>query len=259
MTANPTYVCQVPVSRLRSMPTHQSEMVSQLVFGDRCQVLSYERDQWVKIKIAYDGYEGWVTPSHLAGPEEAQPDGQPEAFTTKWSTRVLINGKAMHLPLGACLTGIKKGQLQLGNNLIGYSGPTMDPQKIPVNRKLMQKFAFLFLNTPYLWGGKTVFGVDCSGFTQSLFRLFNIKLLRDAHQQASQGVPLDPLSQGRFGDLAFFDNPKGRITHVGVLLGNGKIMHASGHVRIDALDDQGIINQSNFMRTHQLKQINRYM
>ena len=121
---------------------------------------------------------------------------------------------------------------------------------------MIKKLTHTFLNTPYLWGGRSVFGIDCSGFTQLVFQCLKIPLLRDAYQQATQGQEV-ALEDARCGDLAFFDNEAGRITHTGILLNSNTIIHASGKVRIDTIDPQGIVRQDDGMRTHNLKIIKR--
>ena len=115
-----------------------------------------------------------------------------------------------------------------------------------------------YLNTPYLWGGRSVFGIDCSGFTQMVFRQFGIRIKRDAWQQAEQGQLLGFIQEARAGDLAFFDNVEGRITHVGIMLDNGRIIHASGRVRVDPVDTQGIFNKELNMYTHKLRIVKRF-
>ena len=114
-----------------------------------------------------------------------------------------------------------------------------------------------FLGTAYLWGGKSIFGVDCSGFVQQLYKLFGIFLPRDAYQQAEVGELVGFLQEAKLGDLAFFDNDEGRITHVGMLLSDRLIMHASGNVRIDPIDHAGIIHRITGKRTHHLRLIKR--
>ena len=113
-----------------------------------------------------------------------------------------------------------------------------------------------FINTPYLWGGKSVFGIDCSGFVQQVFKMFGIKLLRDAYLQAEQGESVSSIEEGRAGDLAFFQNEKGRVTHVGLILEKGKIIHASGKVRIDTIDKEGIVTETG-ERTHIIHSVRR--
>ena len=110
-----------------------------------------------------------------------------------------------------------------------------------------------FLNAPYLWGGKSFFGVDCSGFTQLVYKVNNVKLPRDAYQQAEVGEALSFVEESQPGDLAFFENAEGRIIHVGIMLDDQKIIHASGKVRIDTLDSTGIFNQEMNKHTHKLR------
>jgi gamma-D-glutamyl-L-lysine dipeptidyl-peptidase len=113
------------------------------------------------------------------------------------------------------------------------------------------------LNSPYLWGGKTPFGIDCSGFTQMAYKLAGIKLRRDAWQQAEQGHTINLLEETEPGDLAFFDNDEGNIVHVGIILRDHKIIHAAGKVRIDSIDHYGINNKELKKYTHKLRLIKR--
>jgi cell wall-associated NlpC family hydrolase len=115
------------------------------------------------------------------------------------------------------------------------------------------------LNSTYLWGGRSVFGIDCSGFTQSVFKFLNVHLLRDAQQQATQGELVAFLQQAHCGDLAFFDDGEGHIIHVGILLNAHEIIHAAGKVRIDKIDNQGIIEADTGQRTQRLRIIKRYV
>jgi gamma-D-glutamyl-L-lysine dipeptidyl-peptidase len=128
----------------------------------------------------------------------------------------------------------------------------------PFEAALIKQNALGFLDTPYLWGGKTACGIDCSGFSQQVFKQFGIKLPRDSYQQAEAGEVVGFLMEAQCGDLAFFDNEEGRITHVGIMLGNDEIIHSSGKVRIDKIDSQGIINSETGARTHKLRIIKRY-
>jgi gamma-D-glutamyl-L-lysine dipeptidyl-peptidase len=122
----------------------------------------------------------------------------------------------------------------------------------------IRELVLSWLNAPYQWGGRSVFGVDCSGFTQIIFRQLGIKLMRDAYQQAESGEMVNFISEGRCGDLAFFDNDDKKIVHTGILLGNDEIIHASGRVRIDKIDHYGIFNTEKNSYSHHLRMIKRY-
>jgi hypothetical protein len=250
-------ICVVPVSPLRAEPSHKSEMVSQLLFGEFIEVKDTS-EYWMKVNCRFDGYEGWVQCNQV---EETtmEPVFNEEKYVTDWMGEITINGDPMKVPLGSCVYGTSGEKLKFGKMVISYlmSHP-WDPSSIKPSPQLIEERCRYFLNTPYLWGGKSVFGIDCSGFTQTTLKFFNIRLLRDAYLQATQGETIRDLGRASCGDLAFFENSDGKITHVGILLGNGEIIHASGRVRIDRIDETGIINKDSCNKTHNLCLIKRY-
>ena len=248
-------VCCVPVSPLRASPTHKSEMVSQLLFGEMVNILERGEEKWVKISSQFDQYEGWMTSPHLAEPPY---QSSPLHLTADWCNDILFNNQLMHLSFGSDLRGLTNGQAEWGKYNWTYKGNHIDPLHNRRTEKNLLKIAFLFINTPYLWGGRSAFGIDCSGFTQLVYKSFGVPLLRDAYQQATQGEVVGFLQEAKPGDLAFFDNDEGRITHVGILINEHEIIHASGKVRVDRIDSQGIINVDTNERTHKLRIIKRY-
>ena len=251
-------VCCVPVSPLKKDPSHTSEMVSQLLFGERCTLLETFQDNWIKIQGKADGYVGWCLLSHIANIDEDEFDVKELTFTVKQSTSIQYDHQRMLLPLGSCITGLRKGQGRSGNISVEYHGKLWRPGDTNISGKKIEKIAMKFINTPYLWGGKSVFGIDCSGLSQAVYKFFNIHLPRDSWQQAELGDTIQNLEKGKRGDLIFFDNQQGKIIHVGILLKQNKIIHASGKVRIDQVDRDGIINLSTNKRTHHLCLIKRY-
>jgi hypothetical protein len=251
-------VCSVPVSPLRKEPSHRSEMVSQLLFGERCEVLELGKDQWLRVSCQYDGYEGWCRSDHLTSLDLAEYNQSDKQLVPDWVNILDYNSSPMVVPFGSSLNGLRNGQILWGSNLVLYKGNSWDPSQLVRDEASIRHLACKFLNSSYLWGGKTVFGVDCSGFTQTVFKYLNIFLYRDAHEQATQGETLGFLEESSCGDLAFFDNEDGKITHVGILLNNHEIIHASGKVRIDKIDNQGIFQEENLLRTHRLRLIKRY-
>jgi gamma-D-glutamyl-L-lysine dipeptidyl-peptidase len=130
---------------------------------------------------------------------------------------------------------------------------------VPPSHEIILKLARRYLYAPYLWGGRSPFGIDCSGFTQVVFMMAGLKLKRDASQQVGQGEGVDFAEQAQAADLAFFDNDKGNIVHVGIVMNNNHIIHAAGQVRIDRLDHFGIFNETLGKYTHKLRLIKRFL
>lgn len=241
---------------MRKEDTHRSEMVSQLLFGEPAQVLEKGK-AFTRIRCVYDGYEGWCQSAQLEPVAPASVDAFCPLISSEWENRAEIRGQSMHLSLGTSL-GIFRESLTGVTTGMRYLGKTWDAGKAVFSEENIRHFATEFINTPYLWGGRSVYGIDCSGFVQQLFRFFAIQLPRDACQQAAEGEIIGFLQEARCGDLAYFDNEERRITHVGLLLSADTIVHASGKVRIDRIDNMGILNTDTGERTHQLRIIRRY-
>ena len=251
-------ICCVPVSPLRAEPSHRTEMVSQLIFGECCETLEQVKE-WSRVRVKYDGYEGWCTTSHLTEIDEVEFEMGRTPLTPEWVTSLEYNGHPMMVPMGSHLTAMKNGRAQWRKNQVHYKGKTFDPSMPALDSKSIRVLSYKFLNIPYLWGGKSVFGLDCSGFVQTVYKFLGIPVLRDAYLQATQGEPIGFLEETRTGDLAFFDNEEGKITHVGILLNAHEIIHASGKVRIDKIDNMGIVQSENHQRTHHLRVIRRLL
>lgn len=251
-------VCCIPISALRLEPSHKSEMVSQQLFGELCNIIEQHTDHWIKVACRYDGYEGWCQDGHIVVLEQEIYHKDSKLLAAGWVNHLRFNGDKMMIPMGSSLSTFENRNATWGKHVLNYSGEIWSEQAITRSEALIKRIAFTFINTSYLWGGRSVFGIDCSGFTQSVFKFLNIPLFRDAYQQAEQGHEVKYLNEARCGDLAFFDNKVGKITHVGILLNNQEIIHASAKVRIDRIDNGGIINQDTLERTHQLRSIRSY-
>lgn len=250
-------VCIVPVSPMRKEASHRSEMVSQLLFGEQAELLE-QTDQFIKLRNCYDGYEGWCQASQLLISENELTGGQQSLLCAEWSNTFHLNGTPMQVSMGTPLQLLKGGAAQWGSCRVQYGGKSWDAAKAVFDEATIRQIALLFLNTPYLWGGRSVFGIDCSGYVQQVYRFFNKHLPRDAYQQAEKGEVVGFLQEVTCGDLAFFDNEEGRITHVGLMLDNATVIHASGKVRIDPIDSAGILNADTGERTHRLRIVKRY-
>ncbi len=250
--------CCVPVSALRKEHSHKSEMISQLLFGECCTLLEYGEQGWIKIKCRYDNYEGWCQVSHLVEIDEENYLQADKGLTDDWVNEVDYNGHHMYVPLGSSLTSLTHGKAFWRKNSVQYSGKVWKPVVVKINTKIIKQVAYKYLNTAYLWGGRSVFGIDCSGFSQMVYKFLNVQLPRDAWQQAEKGNTVNSLQDAVCGDLAFFDNEESSIIHVGIVLNPQEIIHSSGKVRLDKLDKDGIVNLETKQRTHKLKVIKRY-
>lgn len=254
-------ICRVAVSPLRAAQSDKAEITSQLLFGDHVEILE-KTDKWWLVRNAYDGYEGWIDYKQL-GPlssEQFVNCEQVNHFAPAQPLNIITaaDGSKYYLSPGSNLPGYASGSCYLGAEKFDVSFTPCQPNLNPNSDERIAT-ALFFQNAPYLWGGRTLFGIDCSGFTQVVFKLSGIHLKRDAWQQAEQGEVVDFLPEAKAGDLAFFDNDEGRITHVGIMLGTNEIIHASGKVRIDPIDNQGIYNAELGRYTHKLRIIKRFI
>lgn len=243
-------ICNLSIVPLRSEPNDPSEMVSQVLYGEHFKVLE-KRKKWSRIRLAFDTYEGWIdNKQYLEITEETYKDfdNKPIDIASDLIDFVSCeNDQLMPISLGSSLSALNYFQHSYEGNRIQAQQP---------KEKLVET-AYLFLNAPYLWGGRTNFGIDCSGFTQMVYKLNGYKLLRDASLQATQGDPLSFIEESEPGDLAFFDNDEGAITHVGIIMKDNYIIHAHGKVRVDRIDHTGIFNGERRLYTHKLRVIKR--
>ncbi len=241
-------ICLLPLIPLREQPTSKSEMVSQLLFGEQYKVLHQQAD-WVMVETIDDQYIGWISEGQADFIEEqALNKLEKPIFITSFPHQLIkADGLNMFVPFGSKI--YNKSLFTINNQQFELD------YKEGVNDLL--ETAKQFLNTAYLWGGRTPWGIDCSGFTQQVLKQQGILIKRDAYQQAEMGQALAFLSEAQLGDLAFFDNNEGKITHVGILLDNETIIHASGKVRIDKIDNHGIIHSQTKKYSHKLRFLKR--
>lgn len=253
-------ICKLTVIPARSEPSSKSEMVTQLLFGETYTILE-EREDWVKIKTDSDNYEAWISHNQFQIWDELTGN-KLVLHTFPFSiAKELYSDAQVNLLPGSILHQYHYSNehsfFKINNTV--YQILNHQNNLVKENSLSIRNWSYLFLNTPYLWGGRTFLGIDCSGFTQLLFLLKGIQIPRDAYQQADIGEFVIFLNQSQEGDLAFFVNDSDKITHVGILLGDGKIIHASGKVRIDTIDSHGIFDEANGKHTHILKCIKRIL
>jgi cell wall-associated NlpC family hydrolase len=223
-------------------------MVSQLVFGESCIAVEPAEKGFVKVTCIHDGYQGYCTENQLMASREEPEQESVHAVAAEWSNTVYTAaGVPMQVPMGALFPKAFDGHFYVEDDFLH---PFYE-----WNEENIRKISKMYLNTPYLWGGRTVFGADCSGFVQMVMRFFNKELPRDASHQATIGDEIG-MEDIICGDLAFFVLA-GKVVHVGLLLDRETIIHAYGKVRIDRFDREGIVNSDTGVRTHSLHSVRR--
>src|ERR1700761_6807510 len=249
-------ICNLAMIPLRAEADDRSEQVSQVLFGEIFEILEWT-ERWVRIVTTYDNYPGWIGRlqfimlGHLAY-KRFQQTPSPLTYRPVTQAWKIINNSVLYLPAGSSLAFLEGTTCNMGGEKFEIIGEIGETDNLVVT-------ATSFLNVPYLWGGRTHFGIDCSGFTQVVFKLHGVNLLRDASQQEDQGYLINSLHDTKLGDLAFFVNDGGKVVHVGIMLNNEKIIHASGKVKIDSIDEKGIYSEELKRYTHKLHSIKRVL
>ncbi len=253
-------ICNLSLVPCRQEPANKSEMVNQLLFGD-CFSIIEEKEEWIKIKQVHDEYESWINmKQYIPVKEKTFLDikKKPSLFCSDLISLIHDKQKGISFPvvMGSLLPYFHEKKLQLENYEYEFDGSYVSTET-KGNPGQITQTAFQFLNAPYLWGGRSALGIDCSGFTQIVYKVNGYQLPRDAWQQANCGSPLSFVEEAEPGDLAFFDNEEGKIIHVGIVLSGQQIIHASGCVRIDHFDHYGIFHSERKKYSHNLRVIKR--
>ncbi|WP_322550182.1 C40 family peptidase [Flavobacterium psychraquaticum] len=248
-------ICNLAIIPLRAEASDKSEQVSQLLFGEHFKIIEATA-KWSQIELAFDGYIGWIDNKQFQSISEEQYlflADSPIVLNADLIEYISTpNNHLLPIPLGSSLSFLENEEIN--TRKFSFDGMKVCGAK---PKSDLVKTAFMYLNAPYLWGGKSPFGIDCSGFTQMVYKLNGHHLLRDASQQATQGEALSFIEESEPGDLAFFDNDEGNIVHVGIMMEDNYIIHASGQVRIDRLDHLGIYNADTNRHTHKLRVIKK--
>lgn len=254
-------VSRLSIVPMRAEPSHRAEQVSQLLFGDHYEVHEVSKDKlWLRIHMYYDQCEGWidVRQHHPISKEYYDYINRADfKITTDPTSTILYNKSPLMILMGSIIP-ISGSELFKMEEQFAFNG---DSKSLGVKREAdyLKAIALKYLNAPYQWGGKSLFGIDDAGLVQMIYKICGYRLGRTVAEQIRFGKPVANLVEAQPGDLIFFNSGKGGATHVGILLESEKIIHASGKVRIDHLNEEGILNVETKIYTHSLKEIRRVL
>ena len=252
-------ICLQSLVPVRNQPSDQSEMTNQLIFGDLLTILD-AKGSWLLTCTLHDEYEGWVDIKQITIIEhnafEKLNNKQPVYLSSTCGRAIADNEKATSIVMGSRLHNFINNTIVISNGTYLVVGNIQSEISGCTGQDIVD-IAMKYIGAPYLWGGRSPFGIDCSGLTQVVFSMMGIQLKRDAQLQADQGEIINFITEATAGDLAFFDNADDKITHVGIIIDNKHIIHASGEVRVDNIDHQGIYNEKLKKYTHRLRIIKR--
>lgn len=250
------YICENVLVPLRSGPSHKSEMLSQILFGEKYTVVE-KSGSWMKIETLFDRYPGWIDMNHL---QHSIDEENSQGHVLNNALVCYKNDKTKMVLEAGCEVfnpDFEDKIFFVGKNVY-TTGSEFSKSYISTNESITDT-AMKFINSPYIWGGRVPSGIDCSGFTQLIYKVHGVAIPRDSRQQAEQGKNIDFIDETEPGDLVFFDNERGRISHVGMIKSKGQVIHASGRVRIDSIDHQGIFKREISGYSHKLRAIRRIL
>jgi hypothetical protein len=258
----PSYaICPLSNVPIRSNSSDKSEIVSQLLFGELAEVLETKGRQWAKIRCIWDNYVGWVAANQLKAitPSELSVFREHFAYSLELFQPLMADNEVIPVVMGARLPNFDGMRFTLDNTVYTFSGQAVFPEHIKPSAEFILKIARRYLHAPFLHGGRSPMGIDAAGFIQMVFKIANIALPREASQQVYIGTAVDFVEQSMPGDVAFFENRTGRITHCGIILPDAEVIHAFGSVRIDKIDHYGIYDRSEKRYTHRLRVVRRML
>ncbi len=253
-------ICHYGLIQVRTEPSERAELCTQILFGETYRVIA-QQGRWLNIRTDHDNYEGWIDAKLDWNDNEQEVDKW--ASAKKWivpwpSVKAVCKGEP-HSTLLSAGSEIWINGNELASFTIGKCEYHLDCDYLLHGTPNIESVAMSLFGTPYLWGGRSFYGIDCSGFTQIVFKIIGRHIPRDASQQITLGRELTEDEEPQVGDLAFFNSPNGNITHVGLCLGDKRIIHASGNVHIDWLDKKGIYSDHYDAYTHMLTTIKRIL
>ena len=254
-------VCRLSIVPVRAEASDKSELTTQLLFGDHYEVTDATKDKkWLRIRSNFDQFDGWLDAKqhHPVSQEYYEYLNRADFKITTDVTASLLYNKSPQIILLGSMIPISSSELFKMEEQFAFNG---EAKNLGQKREYeyLKNVAFKYLNAPYLWGGKSPFGIDCSGFVQMVFKICGYRLFRNSWQQSNQGKSFRDIEQGKPGDLVFLKNAEGKVNHVGIMLEGDRIIHASGKIRVDHLNEEGILNLETKIYSHQFSHIRRIL
>ncbi len=255
---NQPSIAHLSMASITREPSNKSETVNEILFGEMADILTV-RKNWALIRTEWDDYEGWIDVRQLIpiNPDDAALFREDFSCVLDMACEAAHETHFLTATMGASLPLFDGLNFRLGSERYTFSGRAWNGARTQPTAERLIRLARRYLYAPYRWGGRSIFGIDCSGFTQIVYKIMGVRLKRDSSQQVKQGYEIGFVEETQTGDLAFFENEKGDIVHVGIVLPDAQIIHASGRVRIDRLDHYGIFNDERNEYSHKLRTIRR--
>lgn len=252
-------ICKISIACLRQLPSHKSYLVSQVLFGEYVSIISKKNKDWFRVECSWDGTTGWIDPKQIYVLKESEIKNKEECTTFSLEHLHGLNSNTVTIPisLGSNLYNCDGLNVKMPFGQFQFQGQIVSLQQSAHSRRLLASIAQRYIHCPYLFGGRSILGVDAAGFIQVIFKMIGIRMPRTCSEQSKMGNDIGFQSQATFGDLAFFETEVGLIDHVGLVQEEGKILHVYGQVRQDLLDQHGIFDVIKKRYTHRLRTIRR--
>jgi gamma-D-glutamyl-L-lysine dipeptidyl-peptidase len=248
------FICENVFVPLRSGPSHKTEMLSQVLFGEKYSVID-NAGSWIKIETVFDKCVGWIDGEHQ---QDSPLEGIQCGHVLNRSLVCYKNDKTKMILEAGCEVfnpDFEDKIFYIGKNQ--YTTDREFSNKFISTNDSLTETAMKFINSPYILGGRIPSGIDCSGLVQLVYKIHGISLPRNSWAQADAGSNIDFIDLVEPGDLVFFDDERGKIAHVGMILSKNSVIHAYGRVRIDTIDHQGIFKPEINGYSHKLRTIRR--
>jgi gamma-D-glutamyl-L-lysine dipeptidyl-peptidase len=254
------FIIKISLAAVRSQPNHRSEMVGQMLFGELGEILK-KQDNWLNIRQLWDDSMGWIDVRQTENitPSEVDFFEKNNAHSLSLTEPVLADDHFVPILIGSSLPAFDGIRFKIGERAFTFSGQTIFNHSIEPTGEFLARIAKKYLFAPHLSGGRSPFGMDVAFFAQLIYKMVGIKIAATTDEQVKQGRVVHFMEETQAGDLAFFDDARGRIDHVGLIISDTHLLHVDGFVRADRVDHFGIFNENLGKYTHQMRVVKRFL